>query len=757
MVNKINTDSVLIAQAQPSETVFTTQTPSIASYSDGGASYELGMKFQSAKSGQITAIRYWKATNESGTHVGKIWSSTGSLLASVTFSGETASGWQQQALGTPLIIQANTTYVVSVNINIYYAVTVSGLASSVANADLRSVADGNNGVFANPSNFPTSSYQNSNYFRDIVFVAQVPSTINKVSGDNQSGAAGTTLPNALVVQVKDGASNPSSGVTVNFAVTSGGGSVSPTSAVTDANGQASTVLKLGSTPSTTNIVTATASGIGSVTFSATANPTATNPIYLENQKPGTTNWQVPNQETNDDIAGYAVATSVNKGGSLDIKVSLAQAGNFTIDVYRLGYYGGLGGRLMVSSGSLAGNTQPACSYDSTTGLVQCNNWSTSYTVAVGSNWTTGLYTAKLTNQTTGTQSQVWFVVRDDSSKSDVLFQSSFTTYLAYNSTGGYSLYGYNSTNGQKAVKVSYDRPFSMTTVEWYHYNLMTSWERNMARWMESQGYDISYVTNMDIESNPQLLKQHKAFLSVGHDEYWSTSERNAVEQARDASPPVNLGFFCGNSAYWRVRFENSSTGVSNRVMTCYKDDTDPVSPTNKWRSQSTNRPENSLLGVMYIGDRDDLYYTWGKADGSQNTYGGYDFVVSNSSDPYYANTGLNNGDKLTQLVGFEFDAVINNGFSPTGLITLSQSAVNPDDTDTDLPSGTNTQISNASRYTAASGAKVFATGSIQWVWGVDSDHVNPSKEDIRVKQIAVNVLSSFGAKPLTPTSGIIVP
>ncbi len=488
-----------------------------------------------------------------------------------------------------------------------------------------------------------------------------------------------------------------------------------------------------------------------------ANPTTTNPIYLENQKPGTTDWQITNQDTKNQIAGYAAATSVNKGGSLDIKVSLAQAGNFTIDVYRLGYYGGKGGRLMVSSGSLIGKTQPTGTLDKKTKLVEFN-WSTSYTVAVGSDWTTGLYTAKLTNKTTGTQSQVWFVVRNDSSKSDVLFQSSFTTYLAYNSTGGYSLYGYNSIGGQKAVKVSYDRPLSMTTTDPYHYNLMTLWERNMARWMESQGYDISYVTNMDIQSNPQLLKQHKAFLSVGHDEYWSLEERNAVEQARDANPPVNLGFLCGNSAYWRVRFEKSSTGVSNRVMACYKDDTDPVSPTNKWRSQSTNRPENSLLGVMYTGDNDNIYNT-SDPNGTNNTYGGYDFVVSNSSDPYYANTGLKDGDKLSQLVGFEWDSLVNNGAAPSNLVVLSQSAVTPTpaDIDADLPSGTNTNISNAVHYTAKSGAKVFSTGSIQWVWGVDSDRVSPSKEDTRVKQITVNVLSSFGAKPLTPSSGIIVP
>ena len=899
----MNTNEFLIAQAQTNQTIFNNQVPSIPSYSDGGASYELGMKFQSSKAGQITAIRFWKAVNETGIHVGRIWSSTGYLIDSVNFSSETPSGWQVQTLSTPIQITANTIYVVSVNINEYYAVTVDDLASPVINGDLSSIADNNNGVFANPTTFPTSSYRNSNYFRDIVFVANntvaptsvtrvnsggtnytdtsgalwsadtgfvggstyltntpiantndsalyqserygnltyslpvtngiytlrlhfaeiyftsaglrrfnvtaqgqqiltnfdiyaesgaantaliksfpvtvsngtlqlsfasvvenpkisaieligsTQPTIIKVSGDNQSTAVGTTLPNPLVVQVKDAAGNPQPGVTINFVVTNARGSVSPTSASTNNNGQASTVLSLNTTAGDC-YVSATASGIGSVTFTALASVTNPNPIYLENQKPGTTDWQITNYSYTE-ITGYATETSVNKGGSLGIKVSLAQPGPFKIDVYRLGYYDGKGGRLLLSSGTFNGVTQPPLTLtDPNTKLYEATNWSTSYTIAVGGDWTSGLYIAKLTDLATNKQSQVWFVVRDDSSTSDILFQSSFTTYSAYNNTGGYSVYAYNSIGGQRGFKVSYDRPLSMATTDPTHYNLMTLWERNLARWLESQSYNVSYVTNMDIQTNPLQLGQHKAFLSVGHDEYWSLEERNAVEQARNAG--VNLAFFSANTCYWRVRFENSNIGVNNRVMACYKDDLDPVAPTNKWRSTQNNRPENALIGVMYTGDRDSLYNTWTNI--YNPSYGGYDFVVSNSNDPYYAHTGLNNGDSLSQLVGFEWDAVINNGSSPNGLVTLSQSSVNPTSIDSDLPPGTNTQRSNAVRYTAASGAKVFSTGSIQWMWGLDSDRVNPSKEDNRVKQMTVNVLADMGAKPQLPDPYIIVP
>lgn len=729
--------------------LFTTQIPVNPDASDNGTLYELGTKFQSTKAGQITAIRYWKAASDGGVHEGRIWSVNGGTpLVTVTFTNETASGWQQQDLNSPLSIQANTTYVVSVNSNGFFAITNSGLASSILNGELSTIADGNNGVFGNPGTFPINSFQSSNYFRDIVFFASNTSTLSKVSGDNQTGAANTTLSNPLVVQVKDGSGNAQAGVTVSFTVTIGGGSVSPTSAVTSANGQASTVLTLGSSKGV-NRVNANAAE-STVIFTAIANPNA---IVLENQKPGTTAWKITNQATTE-IAGYASATSVNKGGSLPIKVSLVQRGNYTLDVYRLGYYGGTGGRLITSSGTRSGVNQPIPRPAKGTLLIQCN-WSTSYTLQTGADWTSGLYIAKLTDQRTGKQSQIWFVVRDDNSTSDILFQSSFTTFLAYNNFGGRSLYGFGNPDGQRAFKVSFDRPFAQTTFSSGEFNNILRWEYNMVRWLESQGYDVSYVTGVDIHSNSSLLSQHRLFLSVGHDEYWSLEQRNAVEQARNTG--LNLCFFSANTAYWRVRFENSSTGAANRVLACYKDDwpqdpvaaSNPSAATNKFRSPQNNRPENALLGVMYVADKDVVY-------------GGYDFVVSNSADPYYANTGLQNGDRLPQLVGFEWDAVINNGLSPSGLVVLSQSQFPADQlplsaTDADLPAGTDPLFSNAVRYTAASGAKVFATGSIQWMWGLDSANVPSPREDPRAKQIAVNVLADMGARPLTPDANLIVP
>jgi hypothetical protein len=160
--------TITVTAATISQSLFTSQTPATLKNNDG-VNYELGMRFKATAAGKITAIRFYKSSSESGTHTGKIYSSTGTLLASVVFSGETASGWQTMKLSTPLSIAANTEYTVSVNTgNKYYVDTVSGMASQITNGNLMSIV-GNNGVYGPVGSRPTSSWSNSNYFRDVVF------------------------------------------------------------------------------------------------------------------------------------------------------------------------------------------------------------------------------------------------------------------------------------------------------------------------------------------------------------------------------------------------------------------------------------------------------------------------------------------------------------------------------------------------------------------------------------------------------------
>ena len=527
--------------------------------------------------------------------------------------------------------------------------------------------------------------------------------------------------------------------------------------------------------------------------------TAQNAIAIENQKSGTTEWQIyrDNQATTE-IVGYADAVSINKGQAIDFKVSLDRAGEYQIDVYRLGYYRGTGGRLVTSITGLNGTIQSAPTIAPHTRLVECH-WQTSHTLQTDSDWTSGIYLAKLTASRTGKQNYIQFVVRDDLRPADIGFQDAVATYQAYNNYGGYSVYKFNSSNSVpptsatdgndrttspnwlarakkrlrsilgkctpsddlRAYQVSFDRPFQYDgSRASERYNNPLTWEYNAIRWLESQGYDLCYYTNIDVSIDPHQLYSQQIFLSVGHDEYWSMEQRNNVERSRDNG--INLAFFSANTAYWRVRFDPASSGQAHRVMSIYKDTTgigsgelldpiahiDPAAATTLFRSPQVDRPENALLGVGYIGDI-----------GCGGIYQGFDYIVSNATDPYYAHTGLQNGDRLSGLVGYEYDAVLNNGSTPVDLVVLSRSPVPSGGLGQLglLPPGTNDTISNAVRYTAASGAKVFATGSIQWLWGLDSDRVTNPRVDPRVQQIAVNVFADMGAIPTTPDRHLVDP
>lgn len=165
-------DVVFVESSAPAQTIFTAQSPVLPDASDN-RSYELGTKFIANVGGEIRSIRYWKSPSETGAHSGRIWAANGGLLATAVFNNESSSGWQETVLTTPLTIAANTVYIVSVNSNSHYAFTLSGLANPVSNGNLRTVADNNNGVFGDINTFPTSSYSNSNYFRDVGFVPSV--------------------------------------------------------------------------------------------------------------------------------------------------------------------------------------------------------------------------------------------------------------------------------------------------------------------------------------------------------------------------------------------------------------------------------------------------------------------------------------------------------------------------------------------------------------------------------------------------------
>ena len=461
-----------------------------------------------------------------------------------------------------------------------------------------------------------------------------------------------------------------------------------------------------------------------------------NPIVVENRLPGTNAWEegrpgfsVAN-DTTGQIKGYASATSVNKGDQIAFHVSVNPAQNFSADIYRMGSYGGLGGRLMAHLGPIAGTKQRTCTPDSTTGIIDCA-WSPSIVFTVPSTWTSGIFLVQLTNAQ-NYQSYITFVVRNDSRTADLLYQQSVTTYQAYNNypdngSTGKSLYDYNSygptvptTAAKRAAKVSFDRPYSsgIGTGDFYSW----SWERYYISWLEQSGYDVAYSTNLDTATNGSRLLDFKGFLSVGHDEYWSKSMFDAAVNARDAG--VNLGFFGSNTAYWQVRFEESAAGAANRVMVCYKNaGRDPVknsTATVLWRDPPVNRPEQTLVGVQYTAHL--------KNNGEGSTY-----VVQNSSNWVWNGTNLSSGAQIPGILGYEADRLMSEYPFPanTSYQTLSLSPV--------VDELNRTDYANSSIYEAPSGAWVFATGSNHWSFGLGK----PGVTDARIKQATANVLDRF--------------
>lgn len=499
-----------------------------------------------------------------------------------------------------------------------------------------------------------------------------------------------------------------------------------------------------------------------VCFIATLFPVAAaravNPVQTENLKAGTNGWQLSNPAINREIEGYASLTSVNLGDSIDLFVNTAEP-TYTIELYRMGWYGGAGARLMQPPVNRPGIRQPLPfpDYSYANGYLECN-WNNPYTLSIPNNdtdtvdWISGVYLAKLTGSSSGKQSYIIFVVRDDSRPSDLLYQQSVTTYEAYNNWGGKSLYEWNTTGG-RAWKVSFNRPYALganrdsargvgageflTNLQQLSETAPAGWEYNMVRFLEREGYDVSYSTDIDTHESPNGLLQHKAFLSVGHDEYWSWQMRQNVEAARDHG--VSLGFFSANTCYWQVRFEPSlASGAEDRTMVSYKnsaENRDPVSidadPTNNylatsiWRDPPLNRPENTMIGVMFETNPVDR-----------------DVIVDDATNWAFAGTGLIHGDRLSGLAGYEVDRMFPN--SPPGTLRLAHSAVTTD----------GKKFHDMTVYLAASGATVFAVGSIQWSWGLD-DYNAPALRSRRLspaaQQITRNVLTKFVSTVIPPT------
>ena len=508
-------------------------------------------------------------------------------------------------------------------------------------------------------------------------------------------------------------------------------------------------------------------------FSSCASPQ--NQIEAENCLPGSpsSQWSV-NGSGDPTIQGFATDMSVNAGQTINFKINTT-ASAYTIGIFRIGYYGGLGARKVASITPSAAlpQTQPACVTDAATNLYDCGTWALSASWAVPSTAVSGVYLAVLVRSDTGGASQIIFVVRNDSSTSDIVFQTADESWQAYNPYGGHSLYGPNTFDlTNRANKVSYNRPFTTLNLEnqsWFMYA-----EYPMVQWLEGNGYNVTYISSVDVARNGALLKNHKLYLSVGHDEYASGPKRASIETARDAG--VNLAFFSGNEFFWKTRWENSIDGTNTpfRTLVCYKetlgpnsnpvataavDPLDPPTWTGTWRDPTKSppsdggRPENALTGQLFRVN----------GPGTDNTNLSIKVPAAMGKLRFWRNTP----NVSTQAagatwtlpaasLGYEWDVEEDNGFRPAGLFDLS-SATYPLTVDYLLDAGglygAGTATHKMSLYRAPSSALVFGAGTVQWSWGLDSS--SGGTVDANMRQATVNLFADMGVQPATLQAGLL--
>lgn len=475
-------------------------------------------------------------------------------------------------------------------------------------------------------------------------------------------------------------------------------------------------------------------------------------VSAENARPGSADWRLERPALGGEIEGYAGASSIARGESIALYVH-TRAPTFTLEAFRFGWYAGVGARRVAGPIELTGTVQPMPAMDDETGLVDCA-WETSYVLRTATDWISGVYLVRLTEHDSGRQSYILFVLRDDARVAPLLAQIPITTYQAYNHWGGKSLYHWGSSNHLRAAKVSFNRPFAanpqnpaaaigMGAGEFLsnlqphpdRYGISNAaWDCNLVRWLEREGYDVAYCTNLDVHARADLLRGCRAWLSIGHDEYWSGVMRDHIEAARDAG--THLGFFSANTGYWQVRLEASPASCTpDRIMVCYKKArrdpvfaADPRAATDKFRAAAVARPEEALLGVMYAGD---------PVDG--------DIVVRDAAHWLFAGSGLRDGDRLPGLLGYEVDCVHD--------ATASRATILAESPWTSRNDPTLKGRAHMTLYTAPSGALVFAAGTIQWAWGLD-DLNAPALRASRLCPAAATVTRNFLARVLNSKSPV---
>lgn len=449
-----------------------------------------------------------------------------------------------------------------------------------------------------------------------------------------------------------------------------------------------------------------------VTPSASPSPAAW--LKAENKLAGTTDWKMPSATLAGDreLAGFFSQPSALPGDKLQLFVQSGSA--WTATAYRMGWYGGRGGRQVWASGRQKAVSQPAEKV-SDQGEVYCP-WKASLNLDTA-DWPEGGYLIVL--RSAGKWKYIPLTLRSKTTADKLVLVHATTTYQAYNQWGGYSLYkGPNGTLATRAHRVSFHRPYDSTGAEKF-----VSFDMVVTQRAERLGLPLAWLTSYDLET-PDILTDALGVVSLGHDEYVSVPMRDALESARDAG--TNLAFLGGNAVYWRIRFADDGQTVIS-----YKDAAlDPVqgpTTTTLWRRDPDAKPESALTGMLY-----ECYPSRGA------------FVVGDASFFLFDGTGARKGSSYAGINSAETDRVYPGDHTPKTLQVVAHSPVQC----AQKPAQT---YADMTYYTVKSGAGVVSTGSMAWVWAVRGKSTKwgiPAESVTFARKVTDNLLKAMAAGPL---------
>ncbi|HKU63046.1 MAG TPA: N,N-dimethylformamidase beta subunit family domain-containing protein [Gemmatimonadales bacterium] len=447
-------------------------------------------------------------------------------------------------------------------------------------------------------------------------------------------------------------------------------------------------------------------------------------ILAENRRAGDAGWKDKGRSIPSLLAMWASPYAVSGGDTLDVYIH-AVAETIDLQVYRLGWYGGVGGRLVDSQTGLHGGTQPRCG-EPWSGIVACP-WRVTTRLVVPTDWVGGVYLLKARDG----RGDIWsypFVLRSGEAHRFTAVINQFT-WQAYNKWGGASFYTFLQTSTRYTYpRISFDRPYldqgGMTATGGPD-EAGGSNDLPAVRWLEANGYDVGYASDMDLADSSADLPTPHALLFVGHDEYWTWNEFDRVQALRDAG--THLAFLSGDNADWNIRVSAGTvTGRRAETLTCYKYQPDPDPPepdetTTKFRDPPLDRPESELVGEIY------QHLLPGGASPPMEVPP--DSLLGPHTRAFTLAAGLVPGDTIAIASGTEGDQFFPGApFTPKGTEMLLR-AVYP------VPDSTPLYF-NSTFYVAPSGAGVWATGTNKWAAYLDGDR-DPANPKVQALTRAV--------------------